>query len=179
MDTHEKFLEFNGNNIVFINQGNNYYIALKPICEALGIDYIRAYKNAKSDPILGDLLSDQTVQVTKNGKKQGRKLICIPERYVYGWIFSLKSDSSELISYKKTCYDILFAHFHGIILNRKELLLERSETAEQIAKLEEELKEQSSFVKLQNLKLKNKNLNSQLGTMDKEMIKQPELFSNN
>lgn len=179
MDTHEKFLEFNGNNIVFIKDGNNYFIALKSICEALGVDYLRCYKNAKKDPILGPVVSELTLQVDKNGKKQRRKLTCVPEQYIYGWIFSLKSDSPDLIAYKRTCYELLYNFFHGTILNRKELLLERSATAEQIAKLEEELKEQSLFVKLQDLKLKNKNLNSQLGTMDKEMIKQPELFSNN
>ena len=52
MKTHEKFLEFNGKNIIFININGSYWIALKPICEALEVDYIRCFKNAKNDPIL-------------------------------------------------------------------------------------------------------------------------------
>jgi hypothetical protein len=30
------------------------------------------------------------------GDTQPRKYVCIPEKYVYGWIFSIKSDSEEL-----------------------------------------------------------------------------------
>ena len=176
MEKHEKFLEFNGKNIVFINVEGIYYIALKPICEALEVDYIRSFKNAKNDAILGSVLSEQTMQVSKNGKKQGRKMTCIPEKFIYGWLFSLKSDSKELISYKKTCYDLLYDHFHGIISNRKEILLERNATAEEIFQIEEELKQDEKYKKLQNLQSKKKTLNSQLGIMDKEMIKQPELF---
>lgn len=176
MEKHEKFLEFNGKNIVFINTNGIYYIALKPICEALGIEYTRSFKNAKIDPILGPALSIQPMQVSNNGKMQYRNVTCVPEKFIYGWLFSLRSDSKELVSYKKTCYDLLYDHFHGIISNRKEILLERNATAEEIFQIEEELKEDEKYKKLQNLQSKKKTLNSQLGIMDKEMIKQPELF---
>ena len=33
------------------------------------VDYIRYFKNAKNDPILGAVLSKQTIQVEKNHKK--------------------------------------------------------------------------------------------------------------
>ncbi len=45
MKTHQKFLEFNGKNIIFLNVDGTYWIALKPICEALGVDYVRCFKN--------------------------------------------------------------------------------------------------------------------------------------
>ena len=120
MNTHQKFLQFNGKNIVFLKVDGTYWIALKPICEALEVDYVRCFKNAKNDPILGPALSKQTMQVSKNGLSQLRNVTCIPEEFVYGWIFSLKSESEQLTDYKRTCYSLLFNHFHGTITNRKE-----------------------------------------------------------
>ena len=108
MNKHEHFLSFNGKNIIYVKVDKTYWIALKPICEALNVDYIRSFRNAKNDPILGSVLSEQTIQVAKNGKKQGRNMTCIPEKYVYGWLFSLRSDSPELLAYKRTCYELLY-----------------------------------------------------------------------
>ena len=35
----KKFLEFNGKSIHFLSAGGEYWIALKPICEVLEVDY--------------------------------------------------------------------------------------------------------------------------------------------
>lgn len=179
MDTHEKFLEFNGKDILFISVKGSYWIALKPLCEALELEYTRSFKNAKNDPILGELLCEQTIVLSKNDKKQRRKMICIPEEFIYGWLFSVKSESPELLNYKKTCYKLLYNHFHGIISNRKELLLQRRSLENQIANMQDKLNEDNpDYKNLQDLLVMKKQLNSQLGIMDKEIVKQPELFSN-
>lgn len=115
-----QFLEFNGKNLVFLSKDGTYYIALKPICEVLNIDFIRHNRNAKEDPIFGPSLSKQTILVP--GDSQPRKFVCMPERYIYGWIMSIRSESKELIEYKKACYDILYNFFHGTITRRKEIL---------------------------------------------------------
>ena len=48
----QNFLSFNEKTIYFKEVGNEYWIALKPICEALNVDYIRAYKNISEDETL-------------------------------------------------------------------------------------------------------------------------------
>lgn len=177
MNKHEHFLSFNGKNIIYVKVDKTYWIALKPICEALNVDYIRSFRNAKNDPILGSVLSEQTIQVAKNGKKQGRNMTCIPEKYVYGWLFSLRSDSPELLAYKRTCYELLYNHFHGTITNRKELLMQREEVDNQIGKLKHQLKEKDeSFKTLQHLQNQRKEICKQLNTIDDELVKQPTLF---
>lgn len=178
MKKHEKFLEFNGKNIVFLNVDGKYWIAMKPICEALNIDMNRSYQNAKNDPILGPELAIQQVQVSKNGKKQLRNVTCIPEEFIYGWIFSLRSDSEELVEYKRTCYKLLYNYFHGTITNRKELLLERKEIDAKIDEVKKDLKKQNEgFKELQTLQQSRKMLSAQLNIIDKELVKQPELFN--
>lgn len=179
MKTHQKFLDFNGKNIVFLNVDGTYWIALKPICEALNIEYTRSFKNAKNDPILGSELAVQPMQVSKNGKSQVRNVTCIPEQFVYGWIFSLRSDSEELTEYKRTCYKLLYSHFHGTITNRKELLLQRTDLDKQIGELKQSLKEEDEkYKQLQELQNRRKTVSTQLNSIDKELIKQPELFGN-
>lgn len=105
-------------------------------------------------------------------------MVCLPEKYIYGWIFSLRSDSKELTEYKKTCYELLYNHFHGTITNRKELLLQKKDVETQIFKIKESLKEQDeNFKKLQNLEKEKKQITAELNIMDQQIIKQPELFS--
>lgn len=47
MKKHEKFLEFNDKKIIFLSVDGTYWIALKPICEALNVDWNRSYQNVK------------------------------------------------------------------------------------------------------------------------------------
>ena len=56
-----KFLEFNGKTLVFIAVDLQYWIALKPICEILGINFSRQLRTLKEDPIFGQLWSLQTI----------------------------------------------------------------------------------------------------------------------
>lgn len=180
MNKHEKFLEFNGKSIVFLSVDGTYWIPLKPICDALGVDYIRCFKNAKNDPILGPELSKQTMQVSKNGQIQGRNMTCIPEEFIYGWIFSLRSDSKELTEYKKTCYRLLYNHFHGTVTQRKDLLKERAELDKLIFDKEEEMKEKlAEFNEYKELKKQRATISRQLNSMDTEVINQLDIFSDN
>jgi len=179
MNKHEKFLAFNGKNIVFISVEGFYWIAIKPICDALNIDADRSIKNIKIDPILAPEWSKQTIQVSKNGKKQLRNVTCIPEKFIYGWIFSLRSDSKELTEYKKTCYNLLYNHFHGTITNRKELLIERIDVDTEMHTIKRNLQEfDAQYKRLETLQTKKKVLNNQLNTIDKELVKAPQLFLN-
>lgn len=126
----EKFLDFNGKKIFFLGKDGVYWIAIRPICEALNTQYERQYKNLKDDAILGQPLSVQTM-VAADGKL--RKMVCLPEFYVYGWLMGIQSDAPGLAEFKWECYRVLFEHFHGTITGRKEL---NKQKAEQLVKRE-------------------------------------------
>ena len=70
----------------------SWYVAVKPICEALNVDYTEQFKNLKEDEILSQLLCKHTTVAADN--KQ-REMVCLPEKYIYGWLFSVKSNSPE------------------------------------------------------------------------------------
>lgn len=115
----EKFLQFNGKTIYFLAKDGQYWIAIRPICDALKVQYVRQFKNLKKDEILSQLLSEQTMVGADN---KLRKMVCLPERFIYGWLFSIRSDSAELLQYKRECYNLLYEHFHGKITSRETVI---------------------------------------------------------
>lgn len=171
----KKFLEFNGKAIFFVAADGQYWIAIKPICEALNVDYIRQFKNLKDDEILGQLLSEQTI-VAADGKE--RKMVSLPEFYVYGWIFQIQSLSPELVQYKWECYKVLYEHFHGSITGRKSLLKEKAKAQLEIEEIFNNL-DLETAIRYDRARRKVNQVNAQLRELDVEAIQEEKnLFTN-
>jgi len=170
-----KFLEFNGKSMIFLSKNGIYFIALKPVCEALGVDFIRQYKNVSDDSILRPSLSKQTILVP--GDTQPRKFICLPEKFIYGWIFSIQSSSPGLQEYKGKCYEILYDYFHGTITSRRDLLKEKARLELERSSREIKLLDNKEFIEWQRLKAEEARLGIALKRNDQEQIsEQKELF---
>lgn len=163
----EKFLEFNGKRISILLADGTWYVAVKPICEALGVNYKRQHETISNDEILGELSTVQGI-VAADGKL--REMFCLPEKYVYGWLFSIRSESPDLKTYKLKCYDILYSHFHGALTGRMNALNQKSETELEILDLQEKLDakllETEEYKRIQELKKKQKFIVKNLKEMD-------------
>lgn len=120
----------NNQKIVVIENGEKR-VAIKPICEALGVDPDWQNSRIKEDEILGQLHKISYV-VAADGKQ--REMATIPFKYVFGWLFSIniKKVAPEVkdfvIQYKKQCYDALYNHFTEL----DEYLKYRQEFAESV-----------------------------------------------
>lgn len=170
----QNFLSFNEKTIYFKEVANEYWIAIKPICDALNVDYIRAYKNISEDENLSQLLSEQTMVGADN---KNRKMICLPEKYIYGWLFSLRSKSEALKQYQMKCYEVLFNYFNGAIIGRKKLLEKQADTQKKIERVEQELKSNPQYLQLITLKQESEQIKQYLRKIDKQIIeKTPSLF---
>jgi hypothetical protein len=97
------------------HEGQNY-VAVKPICEALGIDHSAQIRDLKDDRILSSVV----VSVTTTGSDGKQyQMTCIPIKFVFGWLFSInekrvKPEAREnIVKYKRECYDALYEHFYG------------------------------------------------------------------
>ena len=112
MELIKKFLEEKNEELLFVYE-DEIWIAIKPICNAININYINQFKNIQKDSILFNIAKCFT---TKKKGDQRRKRKCLPESYLYGWIFSIKSKSKELHEFKKICYKVLYEHFKGLFL---------------------------------------------------------------
>lgn len=169
----KKFLEFNGTTIYFLAANGEYWIAIKPICRALGVDYIRQFKNLKDDPILASALSKQTMQ---GPDKQLRNYICLPEYFIYGWISQIHSQSPELQKYKWECYRVLYEHFHGTITGRKELLSEKAKAQVEISRCMNTMNPDVAHL-YEQASMKIIQINNKLRKSDKEFLeKEKTLF---
>jgi hypothetical protein len=175
MKNSSNFLQFNNTNLLFTDVDGVTYVAIRPICEALKVVYTGQLKKLKKDPIMAPALYLGTIQV---GSFQARKYTCVPEKYVYGWIFSINSDSKELLEFKKECYDLLYNHFHGVIGKRKELLIGVAETQIKINTLKKELQNNKTYKELIELENEKKGYSKEMSKIDKIVIIQTEINFN-
>ena len=167
MKSIEKFLDFNGGKVYFLAADGQWWIAIKPICEALGVDFERQRKNLKADPILGQLPSVQTV-VAVDGKS--RKMVCLPEFHVYGWLFKLRSSAEGFEAFQWKCYELLYNYFHGSITDRNKYLKERTTSRAEAAQLRKALGADPNYTRLQELQGRAKSADKALKQLDQDLV---------
>lgn len=163
----KKFLQFNGKNVYFKAIDGQWWIAIKPICEALDVNYNRQFQNLKEDTILGQLFAIQQMVGADN---RLRKMVCLPEFHIYGWIFQLQSDSLDLKEYKWKCYELLYNYFHGTVTGRSTVLQGKTKAELEMEELESRLAENADYARLKELKGTIKTINKELVKLDKQLI---------
>lgn len=139
-----QFLELNGKMVWFLRKDGTYYIAIKPICEALGVNFNRQFQNIKSHPILKDEFANLQIHVPDD---RNRTFLCLPEEFIYGWIFSIERDNDVLIEYQKKCYRILFNYFRGSLTAIQKTLIEKNSIENEIEQLTQTLKDTNADYK--------------------------------
>lgn len=115
--------------ILLIENGEKR-IAVKPICEALGIDYSSQLQKLKNDPILSSTMGLSTT-VGADGKE--REMQTIPFMYVFGWLFNIdsrnvKEEAREaVLKYQVECYRALYFYFtaYADFVEKKQKLIEQ------------------------------------------------------
>lgn len=145
-----------GRPVYYVVDGGINYVLIRPMCDVLQIDADRQIRDLKSDEDLGAEVSEQTTQLPSD--KQNRAYTCLPEEFVYGWIFSIKysntmSDETRenLRQYKKECYDVLYSHFHAKVRSLTESIKERAELEVEARRLKIKLLENPEFVRWQEI----------------------------
>lgn len=164
----KKFLTFNGRTITFMNYNGEYFIAIRPIIEALGIGYTQQYKAVKRHAFFGRVL---TVQTMHDAQNRLQKMVALPERYVYGWIFQIRSNNPELVNYQAECCDLLYNYFHGTITNRRQVLETRLNAIAEKRQLTEKLMADPRFVRIMEIKRYQMQANKELKQMDDQLLK--------
>lgn len=98
--------------VVFTLDDNSTVIPIKPICEALGVDLIFQGRIIKENQVLSSVLTQ--VDVTDSNDKTDI-LLCIPLRYVFGWLFIISLEDVSPDAHQRVkksiqmCYEALFS----------------------------------------------------------------------
>ncbi len=103
---------FKGDRLEAVDVDGSFFVAVRPICENLGIKGIQdQYQKLKSDPTFEARL----IEVPTAGGVQ--KVFCIPLEKLNGWLFTINPNKvkpevkQKLIAYKNECFKVLYDHF--------------------------------------------------------------------
>ena len=78
--------KINNQELVIISENANKFVPIKPICDALGIDYPTQYQKLKEDEDLAPTMGLRPMIAADN--KQ-REMVCLPLEYIFGWLFTI------------------------------------------------------------------------------------------
>lgn len=110
-------VSFNNQSLITIEQNGVHYVAMKPICENIGIQWESQYNRIRRDDVLNSVIF--IMNMTGSDSKN-YQMICLPIEYLNGWLFGIDINRCNpeirdtLIKYKKECYQALHDYwFNG------------------------------------------------------------------
>lgn len=168
----------NDTEIFISNNGTEKIVAIKPICKALGIDYPTQFSKLKEDSSLASRVGRSPI-TGADGKEY--RMTCLPLKYIFGWLFTINPENvkpevkQQIIDYRELCYEKLYERF----TKRDVLLKEKVMYQIEIDKLEEDLKTDDRYKKIQELKSSIKITSQLFNNINKDVVsEQLDLFKN-
>jgi hypothetical protein len=89
------------------------YVAMKPICENIGLDWKSQYNRIKRHQVL----NSGVVMMTMPSKSGEQETLMLPLDYLNGWLFGIdvsriKAElKPRLLEYQRECFRVLAEHF--------------------------------------------------------------------
>ena len=89
-------------------------VAVKPVCEILGVDAKSQREKIEEHPLFSSV---RVLSPSTGADGKTYEMVCLPLRYFPSWLFSInpnnvKEDIREnLLEYQKKCNDILYDYF--------------------------------------------------------------------
>jgi len=110
-------IEFHGDYLTAIFDGETVWVALRPLFENLGMDWSKQRRKILADPVLSSTVAQKST-VAQDGKK--REMLCLPLEYINGLLFKINPNKisnpkvrEKVILYQKECYKALYEYFIG------------------------------------------------------------------
>ena len=111
--TEKQFLmvPFHGTDLTAVEVNGELHVALKPVCEAIGLDWSAQYRRINRDPILSTCIAITAMQVP--GEIQNREVMTLPISHLNGFLFGISASRTRpevmesLILYQRECYKVL------------------------------------------------------------------------
>ena len=113
-------INFDGDMVAIVDRDGEQFVAMKPICEAIGLDWESQRQLLERELILNQVTCTvQNQSLGADGKTYNVEMICLPLSHLNGWLFKINPARYEgerrekIIRYQKECYQVLFDHFFG------------------------------------------------------------------
>ena len=108
-------VDFHGASMVAVTIDGVPHVALRPIVDALGVDWKSQHARIQRHPVLRTCVVVTTTQIP--GDDQRREIVTLPLDKLDGWLFGINSNRVKpelrprLIDYQRECFDVLARHF--------------------------------------------------------------------
>lgn len=92
-----------------------HYVAMRPICTNIGLDWKSQYNRLNRDPVLSRRVVIMTTRLF--GDPRTREVVFLPIDYFHGWLFGISANAvkpelrDKIIRYQDECYAVLAGHF--------------------------------------------------------------------
>ena len=109
-------INFYGSDLLTVERNGTLYVAMKPVCECIGVDWDSQRKKVMGHPLLSSTAVITTV-VAQDGKS--RKMVMLPINYIQGWLFMIDANrvapeiKDKVITYQKECFDVLHDYWQN------------------------------------------------------------------
>jgi hypothetical protein len=114
MNTQLSSVPFYGQSLFATLVNDVPHVALKPICENLGVDWEGQRQRISRQPVLKST-AVMIKAVAEDGKL--RDMLMLPVKFLNGWLFGIDSNRvkpeirDRLIAYQTECFEVLANHF--------------------------------------------------------------------
>ncbi|MCO6551526.1 MAG: phage antirepressor N-terminal domain-containing protein [Gilliamella sp.] len=106
-------IQFHNQQLIVLNHKNKPYIAMKPVCENIGLDWHAQRQRIHRHHVL----SKGEVIITSPSKSGNQEYLCLPISMINGWLFGIETSRvkpgirATLEQYQLECFDVLYNHF--------------------------------------------------------------------
>lgn len=108
-------ISFHGQTVPVFTRNQTHYVAMKPIVENIGLDWVSQHKKIQRNDILKSGMVMMTIPAT-DGKTY--ETACLPLDYLNGWLFGVDAKRvkpeirERLLTYQRECFRVLNNHFN-------------------------------------------------------------------
>lgn len=120
-------VEFHNQEIIATIINGVPHVAMKPICENMGLNWDSQFRKIKRNIVLSSVIA-MMATTGSDGKKY--KMLMMPLDYLNGWLFNIDVTrvkheiKDKVLEYQRECFKVLSEHFnpHGHIAHQPETL---------------------------------------------------------
>lgn len=100
--------------IQVVNDKENILVPVRPICEALGVNFQSQRNKLNEDEFLSSVV---VLSATTGADGKSYEMVCLPFEFIFGWLFTInpknvKEEAREAVmQYRVECYRALFSYF--------------------------------------------------------------------
>lgn len=107
-------VKFHGQTLVTTQHNGEPHVAMRPIVEAMGLDWQAQLQRIKRHPVL----AQGVVMITTPSDGGTQETNCLPLKLLNGWLFGIDTNRVKpeiretILMYQRECYDALYRYWH-------------------------------------------------------------------